>query len=167
MSVVLSRDGQDLAAEVTPNGEGYVVSIDGREHRVEGVFGAAMRVRIDDRPIEAAVRRQGLDLVVQLEGRTYVYRTRDPRAPRVTRRGGGADQARGELHAPMPGLVVEIMVEEGEVVEAGQPIVVVEAMKMQNALTAPLAGRVAAVRGAAGSSVESGALLLTIRPEEG
>ena len=166
MSVVLTREGRDRAIDVTPSGDGFVVTVDGKEHRVEGTFGGLMRVRIDDRPVEASVRRQGLDLVVEIRGRTYLYRPRDPRAPKLARR-SVADQARGELHAPMPGLVVDVMVAEGDTVEAGQPVVVVEAMKMQNALTAPLSGRVRAVRVTAGATVDSGALLLAIQPEEG
>jgi biotin carboxyl carrier protein len=51
-------------------------------------------------------------------------------------------------------------------VEAGSPVVVVEAMKMQNALPAPLSGRVTAIRIAAGTPVESGALILTVTPDE-
>ncbi|HEX5031406.1 MAG TPA: biotin/lipoyl-containing protein [Candidatus Eisenbacteria bacterium] len=166
MSVVLAREGRDRAIDVTPSGDGFIVTVDGKEHRVEGAFGGQMRVRIDDRPIEASVRRQGLDLVVEIRGRTYLYRPRDPRAPKLARR-NVADQARGELHAPMPGLVVDVMVAEGDAVDAGQAVVVVEAMKMQNALTAPLSGRVSVVRVTAGATVDSGALLLTIQPEEG
>jgi biotin carboxyl carrier protein len=164
MSVVLTREDRDRTIDVTPSGDGFIVTVDGKEHPVEGAFGGLMRVRIDDRPVEASVRRQGLDLVVEIRGRTYVYRPRDPRAPKLTRK-SVADQARGELHAPMPGLVVDVMVAEGDTVDAGQPVVVVEAMKMQNALTAPLSGRVSAVRVAAGATVESGALLLAIHPE--
>ena len=166
MSLVLTREGVDRAIDVTPSGDGFVVTVDGSEHRVEGVFGGLMRVRIDDRPVEATVRRQGLDLVVEIRGRTYLYRPRDPRAPKLARK-SVADQTRGELHAPMPGLVVDVMVAVGDIVDAGQPVVVVEAMKMQNALVAPLAGRVTAVRVAAGATVDSGALLLAIQPEEG
>jgi biotin carboxyl carrier protein len=166
MSLLLNRDGVDRAIDVTPSGDGFVVTVDGKEHRIEGVFGGSMRVRIDDRPVEATVRRQGLDLVVEIRGRSYLYRLRDPRAPKLARK-SVADQARGELHAPMPGLVVDVMVAEGDIVDAGQPVVVVEAMKMQNALVAPLAGRVTAVRVAAGATVDSGALLLAIQPEEG
>jgi pyruvate carboxylase subunit B len=166
MSVILTREGRDRTIEVTPSGDGFIVTVDGKEHRVEGVFGGLMRVRIDDRPVEASVRRQGLDLVVETRGRAYLYRPRDPRAPKLTRK-SVADQTRGELHAPMPGLVVDVMVAEGDTVEAGQPVVVVEAMKMQNALVAPLSGRVTAVRVQAGATVDSGALLLKIQPEEG
>jgi biotin carboxyl carrier protein len=66
----------------------------------------------------------------------------------------------------MPGLIVDLLAEVGSTVEAGQPVVIVEAMKMQNALVAPLKGRVAQVSVAAGAAVESGQLLMTIQPEE-
>jgi 3-methylcrotonyl-CoA carboxylase alpha subunit len=126
-----------------------------------------MRVRIDGRPVEASVRRDGLDLLVELHGIAYRFRPRDPRTPKLARRGAGPERLRGELHAPMPGLVVEVLVQKGDPVESGQPVVVVEAMKMQNALAAPVRGRVTAVAATKGATVDSGALLLTIAPEEG
>jgi biotin carboxyl carrier protein len=162
MSIVLSREGQDRSFDVTPSGDGFIVALDGREHRVEGAFGSLMRVRIDDRPVEATVRRQGLDLVVEIRGRAYVYRPRDPRAPKITRRSGGADQARGELHAPMPGLVVDVMVAEGDTVDAGQAVVVVEAMKMQNELKAPSPGTVTKILVGEGDAVNAGDALAVI-----
>jgi 3-methylcrotonyl-CoA carboxylase alpha subunit len=165
--VLLTRDERDFEAQITPEGSGYVVSLDGRDHEVEGMFGERMLVRIDGRPAEATLRREGADLLVSLRGRIYRFRARDPRAPRLKRSASRIDFARGEIHAPMPGLVVEVLVEEGSAVEAGQSVLVVEAMKMQNALTAPLAGQVSEVRVAPGAAVETGQLLLSIRPEEG
>jgi biotin carboxyl carrier protein len=66
----------------------------------------------------------------------------------------------------MPGLVVQVLAHEGEDVEAGHPVVVVEAMKMQNALVAPIKGRVISIPVTPGTAVESGQLLLAIAPEE-
>lgn len=166
MNIVLHHDGRDLTAEVTPSGDGFLVRIEGREIRVEGSFGPLMRVRVDGKPVEATVRREGADLVVDRDGMTRSFRARDPRAPALGRRRETADLTRGELHAPMPGLVVDILVAAGDSVEAGQPVVVVEAMKMQNALTAPLAGKVSSLAVQAGTAVESGQLLLTIQPAE-
>ncbi|HET9250917.1 MAG TPA: biotin/lipoyl-containing protein [Candidatus Eisenbacteria bacterium] len=167
MNLVLHHDGRDLTAVVTPSGDGFVVTIDGREVRVEGSFGPFMRVRIDGKPVEATVRREGTDLVVERDGVARAFRVRDPRAPALGRRREAADLTRGEVHAPMPGLVVDVLVRAGDSVETGQPVVVVEAMKMQNALTAPLAGKVSSVAVQAGTAVETGALLLAIRPDEG
>lgn len=167
MNILLHHDGRDLTAEVTPSGDGFLVTIEGRTIRVDGSFGPSMRVRIDGRPVEATVRRQGTDLVVERDGIARTFRVRDPRAPAMGRRREATDLARGEVHAPMPGLVVDVLVRAGDAVAAGQPVVVVEAMKMQNALAAPLSGKVANVAVQAGTAVDSGQLLLAIRPDEG
>ena len=64
------------------------------------------------------------------------------------------------LAAPMPGMIVRVNVDEGEEVHAGQGLVVMEAMKMENELRAATAGRVKRVHVAPGTAVEKGALLL-------
>jgi acetyl/propionyl-CoA carboxylase alpha subunit len=66
------------------------------------------------------------------------------------------------VRAPMPGLVLEVHVAPGDAVQAGQPVAVVEAMKMENELRAPAAGRVVAVHVAPGQTVERGAVLLDL-----
>ena len=74
-----------------------------------------------------------------------------------------ADAAAGRVvHAPMPGLVLQVLVELGQSVEEGQGLVVLEAMKMENELRAPLSGSVAAVHVAAGDAVRKNALLVEI-----
>lgn len=168
MKIRLERGERELLAEVTPRGEGFLVTLDDRRvMHIEGSFGELYRVQLDGRPIEALVRREGAAIVVEWKGRTYAFRPRDERAPRVARRKDGADLTRGEIHAPMPGLIVELFVQKGDPVEAGQPVLVVEAMKMQNALSAPLSGTVTAVPVAAGMAVDTGQLLVAIRPIEG
>jgi len=166
VNTVLLRDGRERAVDVAPDGDGYTVTVDGHAHRIEGVFGREMRLLIDGRPVEATARREGLDIVIELLGRAYAFRLRDLRAPKLGRRGAATDLSRGEVHAPMPGLIVEILAEVGSDVEAGQPVAVVEAMKMQNALAAPLKGRVTQISVAPGSAVEAGQLLMTIQPEK-
>jgi biotin carboxyl carrier protein len=166
MNVLLSRGAEDLEAAVVLEGGGWRVTFRGRTYHVDGTAGESMRVRIDARPVEARVTRKGDTLVVERDSRVFVFRVRDPRAPRLTRRRPGEDLTRGELHAPMPGLVVQVLTHVGEDVEAGHPLVVVEAMKMQNALVAPLKGRVRLIPVAPGTAVESGQLLLAITPAE-
>ena len=165
MKVLLSRGTRDLEALVEPDGDGFRVTLDGAPHYVEGTVGPTLRVRVDARPVEASAHRDGDTLTVDLGGRSYAFRLRDVRVPRLARRPVDAQAHRGAVHAPMPGLVVEVLVQPGETVEAGRPILVVEAMKMQNALAAPVSGRVRSVAVASGTAVESGALLLTIEPE--
>jgi len=166
MKILLSKDSEDLEGTVDAEGAGWRVTLCGRAVHVEGVVGDWMRVRLDGRPVEAWVTRQGDTLTVERDGSVFRFRVRDPRAPKLARRRSQEDSTRGELHAPMPGLVVQVLTHEGETVEAGHPLVVVEAMKMQNALVAPLKGRVRSIPVTPGTAVESGQLLLAITPEE-
>jgi biotin carboxyl carrier protein len=87
--------------------------------------------------------------------------------PRQWKRSGDASggQGRAAILAPMPGKVVRILVAVGDEVEAGQGIVVVEAMKMQNEMKTPRAGRVAAIQAKENDSVVAGAVLAVIDPE--
>jgi len=75
-----------------------------------------------------------------------------------------AGHAHGEqkVTAPMPGRVVRVLVAAGDAVEARQPVVVIEAMKMENELRSPVAGRVREVSATAGASVEAGRVLVVI-----
>lgn len=78
----------------------------------------------------------------------------------------GSSNAASELRTPMPGLIVEIRVQVGDRVTAGQSLVVLEAMKMQNELAAPSNGIVAEIRCSKGQSVESQALLVRLEAEQ-
>jgi biotin carboxyl carrier protein len=109
---------------------------------------------------------------VLIEGRSYEvrlvgdeiligpYRTQVER----WRRGGGAAglQGRAVILAPMPGKIVRVLVGVGDEVTAGQGIVIVEAMKMQNEMKALRAGRVTSVTCVAGDTVNAGAVLAEI-----
>lgn len=77
-------------------------------------------------------------------------------------RGGKSGSSDGTIKSPMPGKVVKVLVTEGQEVEAGTPVVVVEAMKMENELVAESAGTVKKVFVATGDAVEGGAKLITI-----
>jgi propionyl-CoA carboxylase alpha chain len=77
----------------------------------------------------------------------------------------GAELPSGGLVAPMPGKVIDVRVEVGDRVEAGQTLVLLEAMKMEHPMQAPTAGIVTEVRVATGEQVENGALLLTLESE--
>lgn len=79
---------------------------------------------------------------------------------------GGAEGS-GTICADIPGLVVEIKVKQGQVVRLGDPVIVVEAMKMQNELCAAVAGTVTSIPVAVGQAVNPGDSLVVIDPEPG
>ena len=83
----------------------------------------------------------------------------DPRAWRGARRGGAEAAGRQEIVAPMPGKVIRVLVGDGEKVEAGQGVLVVEAMKMQNEIRSAKSGKVGRVLVAEGQAVNAGEVL--------
>jgi biotin carboxyl carrier protein len=98
---------------------------------------------------------------VEIGGHTFRVDVRDPRER--TGKGAGAGAAgRQNVVAPMPGKVIRILVSQGDMVEAGQGLIVVEAMKMQNEMKAPKAGSVAQVKVSEGATVAVGETLLVI-----
>jgi acetyl/propionyl-CoA carboxylase alpha subunit len=76
----------------------------------------------------------------------------------------GAAHADGKVESPMPGNIIKVNVKEGDAVEADQAVVVIESMKMQNEIPAPVSGRVARVSCAVGDQVSFGDVLVEITP---
>lgn len=99
--------------------------------------------------------------IAAVEGRRFAVEVEDPRASRRTS-SGVYREGRQSVAAPMPGRVVRLLVGEGERVEAGQGLVVVEAMKMQNEMKAPKAGRVVSLAVRQGDTVAAGETLAMI-----
>ncbi len=160
----------------------YCVSIGEREYQVK-ISGSKMSV--NGEPIEAdliSLNGQGLHLFQRGDQSVEVYlstlgqgvydvliggRRITTRVSSGTRRASaraGKVNA-GDLTAPMPGLVVSVATAVGDVVEEGQPLLVVESMKMQMQMKAPISGKVALVPAVSGAQVEKGALLVRIVPE--
>lgn len=153
---------RDLALTI----DGDEVTIDGRRVRahIEDVPGSPMQlVTIDDtvhQLIAHRVERGTYD--VSVNGHRFTVQALDERARVISELSGASHRmvAPAHLNAPMPGLVVRISVKDGEQVRAGQGLVVMEAMKMENELRAAAAGTVKRVVVAPGSAVEKGALLI-------
>lgn len=120
---------------------------------------------VDNKSFEAYIYPGNDDeLHVFMLGRMYEVRVEDEREKRLRAQAGGNVAASGEfyLKAPMPGLVVSIPVEEGQKVEKGQVLLILESMKMQNELKSPRAGKVSRIRVKPGESVEQKATLLSV-----
>ena len=98
---------------------------------------------------------------VQVSGRQFSVEVRNPRDAGSRSRGALAG-GRQNLTAPMPGKVIRVLVREGDAVDAGQGVIVVEAMKMQNEMKAGHAGRVIQVRARDGDTVGAGDVLVVL-----
>lgn len=101
---------------------------------------------------------------VHVGERRFDFGVDDPRKWKRSAAGGAA-HGNANIAAPMPGKIVRLLVASGDIVEPGQGVIVVEAMKMQNELKSPIAGRVSAVRCAENDSVNAGAVLVVIEPK--
>lgn len=119
--------------------------------------GDRLLVRTSEGTFSALVARQGPLTWVSYRGRQYVFGT-EPRRRSAT------SHHRGDTCAPMPGRIVESFVELGQQVSAGQRLMVLEAMKMQHAVTAPFAGTVTGVFARVGDQVADAAQLVHVEP---
>lgn len=120
---------------------------------------------IDGRSYEAYVYAVEDEWQVLLFGRQYPVKVEDEREKRLkTSVGGKVQEESGEfqLKAPMPGLVVAVLVNEEQQIEKGQVLVILELMKMQNELKSPHAGKVEHVKVKVGEGVEQKQLLVSI-----
>ena len=154
-----------LALTAQPDGKGWrVVLPDGRECAVQHaeVVGDRLVLHTDTGRVALAFARTAHGLEIQYRGRVYRFQ-------RVEAFAGDASSAHssaeGVLTAPMPGLVSKVFVEQGARVEAGQRLLVLEAMKTEQALRAPFAGVVARLNAREGDLVQEGAVLVEIMPD--
>lgn len=115
-------------------------------------------VLLGDRSFEVSLA-SNTEIIVN--GKTFDVEIFDPREMRG-RRGAGAGEGRQNIKAMMPGKVVRILVNAGDAVEAGQGVIVVEAMKMQNEMKSPKAGRVVEIKAKTDSNVAAGEVLMVI-----
>ena len=158
-TVVIDRSAKDGRITATVD-DGEPLVVDATISGLPGLFS----LLLEDEPSTAYVSRRGSGFEVTVGGRRFAI---EPAAA-ARQRGplGGLEDSPGKVTAPLAGVVVEVHVAVGEEIEAGQPLLVIEAMKMQNEIQAPLAGTVAAVHVGDGERVEQGALLLEYEPAE-
>jgi len=169
MELVIVAGEREVRVEVRHTPEGYEVRLGDQTWQVDRVYtrGALTSLLVNDRQFEVSVHAETDDRyrVVTAHGR-HEIQVSDPltwlaRQSHATVAGAG----RQEIAAYMPGRVVEVLVAEGDTVEPGQGLIVLEAMKMENEIQAELAGTVAEVKVAQGDAVEGGQALITISSE--
>jgi biotin carboxyl carrier protein len=168
--------GRRRQVAVTRAGEGFAVSVDGRTRHVDAVRidGHSLSLLVDSvQPNDNASRvSYEVSVVADAGGGGHVVHTgavpvavtlNGSRRADRKEEGHAAGSGPQRLSAPMPGKVVRLLVKAGDRVSARQPVVVVEAMKMENELRAGREGVVAEIHAREGMSVEAGTLLIVIQ----
>ncbi len=159
MNLTIVIDGCTSQLELQREGDGW--RADGREASVLEVEPGIYSVLIGDRSFEARIEPSDDAWAVTIGRRRFLIDVSDPR--RRSRKSRGLEgEGRQRIVSPMPGKVVRVLAAQGAQVEAGQGIVVVEAMKMQNELKAPRAGRVVTLSAHEGATVAAGEVLAVI-----
>ncbi|MCU1283819.1 MAG: biotin carboxyl carrier protein [Acidobacteriales bacterium] len=156
-SVELSRakDSDKLICRV--NGEEFNPGLDSQNPERD-----VLSVLVGSRSYE--IHRDGSngEMQIQVGGTRYTVEVRDPRSLKARRAKAGATDGPKKISAPMPGKVVRIISPAGTEVEAGQGVIVIEAMKMQNELKSPKKGIVKKIMVAEGATVNAGDALAII-----
>jgi propionyl-CoA carboxylase alpha chain len=157
---VLGWGGQVLSIEYRCARDGsFVVGTDGHA-RIHGWGESFIDVEINGRRARQRVTRSKDQLHVQCVRGTATFSI----VPRFVV--PGVDVAVGGLAAPMPGAIIEVRVTLGQHVDAGETLVVMEAMKMEHVISAPTTGTVTAILVTTGQQVDNGAVLLTLESDD-
>jgi biotin carboxyl carrier protein len=138
--------------------------VDGKEFAFDSVQpeGDALSLLIGSASHEVRRDGNGSAFALLVGARRYEVEITDPRSLRGRKAKSGSADGPKKIVAPMPGKVVRILAAEGATVEAGQGVVVIEAMKMQNELKAPKAGKVQKMMAKEGAAVNAGDALAII-----
>jgi biotin carboxyl carrier protein len=162
MKLALAVNGAEKAVEILAPAPECRFRLGGVERRalVTQVEPGVYSILLDGRVYEASADRAGQLLVVLVAGERFEVELRDPRS--WSRKSVTRSQGVATLAAPMPGKVIRVLVAAGDTVEAGQGILVVEAMKMQNEIKAPRSGHVVSLVAREGATVVAGEPLATI-----
>ena len=145
----------------------WLVSVDdGPDQPVQigAAHGALHWLVVGEERSELLAAAAGETVTLSLGGLEHRAEVVDEARARLTSvgRGRAAGHARTELKAPMPGLLVKVLVQSGDSVQPGQPLAVLQAMKMENELALPRGGTVAEVRAQAGQTVDQGQVLIVV-----
>jgi biotin carboxyl carrier protein len=164
MKLIVHTDGAEQPIEIAASAPIYrfrIADAPERSANVEMPEPGVYSVLLDGRMYDARVEETPAGLVIVIDGYRFEMEVRDPRrwSRKDAARGGDGVQT---VAAPMPGKVVRVLVAPGDEVKAGQGLLVVEAMKMQNELKAARGGRILSVTVKEGATVVAGEMLATI-----
>ncbi|HEX8817703.1 MAG TPA: biotin/lipoyl-containing protein [Terriglobales bacterium] len=160
----INIDGKNYRLELERSEKSWRCRLDGREMLVDAVVARpdVLSLIIEGKAYEIKRERTAVDLHYWVGPVRYAAEVRDPRSLRSRKAAGADDAGPKKLIAPMPGKVVRLLVAEKDQVEAGQGIMVVEAMKMQNEIKSPKKGTVQKIVVMEGASVNPADVLAII-----
>ncbi len=169
--IAIKAGGQQWQVRLSARPDGWLaeVAADAADPDAQAAMLELRHIRRDDATLQAEINgvMQRATVAIRddvvhlfLNGRAWVLARRGDAAQAQEKRGTGA------VTAPLTGRVVGVLVQSGEQVQAGQALIVLEAMKMEHTLTAAIAGEVAELNVAAGSQTTLGALLMRIAPAQ-
>jgi pyruvate carboxylase subunit B len=169
MKLHVTHAGRERVVQIRTGPTGLEVLVDGEPHPadLEEIPGTGLySLLLEGQSLAFAARFEDGEAVLSFHDREVAVgiedeRTRLAREATGGRRGGGHAAA---LKSVMPGVVREIRIVAGDTVQAGQPLLILEAMKMENEIRAPAEGVVEKVHVEPGTAVEKGALLVTLAP---
>ena len=165
---VVETGGRRRLVEIREVGDEYEISIDGEMHRVGScrIDGTSVTsLIVEGRSWEIGTVQDGDRVDVYVQGEIHPVMVWDEIWARAAEGHAGSSGSE-EVHAPIPGSVVRLLVAEGDQVPAGAAVVVLEAMKMQNELLSTNGGVVSKVRVAEGDTVAAGQTLVVLVPAE-
>jgi biotin carboxyl carrier protein len=164
MKYVTTVNNKKFEIEILADGS---ITVDGKRREVDfRALGPAMySILAENVSHELTIEQREDEIEVLMRGRLYSNRVLDERALLMAQRSGGLAGDTGEINikSPMPGLIVAVRVEIGQAVKAGDTVVILESMKMQNELKAVRDGTVGSVNVQPGQTVEQNKVLITIQ----
>jgi biotin carboxyl carrier protein len=164
MTYDITIDGKNYRLELQPADGGWHCRLDGKEVQLDAVLTGrdVLSLLLGGKSYEIK-REIGVDdLHFWVGSARYKVEVRDPRSLRSRKADGADEKGPKKLIAPMPGKVVRVLLAEKAEVEAGQGILVVEAMKMQNEIKSPKKGTVQKIVAAEGANVNAGDVLAIV-----
>ena len=157
-------DGKNYRLEMHAVDGAWQCRLDGKEIPIDAVLTGrdVLSLLIDGKSYEIKRERGANDLHLWVGSARYEAEVHDPRSLRSRKAGAADEKGPKKLLAPMPGKVVRVLLAEKAEVEAGQGILVVEAMKMQNEIKSPKKGVVQKIVATEGANVNSGDVLAIV-----
>jgi biotin carboxyl carrier protein len=167
MKFRLSTDRRSYELEIRSDGERFFINCEGKNYSVRFKNAHLPLIHIEELGIQKEVGFSFKDgkYEIIIDGISYEFSLskRSQRESPVTGGTKGLDIGPVEVRAPIPGLITSVMVKEGEMVRKDQPLLMLDAMKLENEIAAPRDARVESVKVSQGMTVDKGDLLVLLR----